>query len=70
MGAITSLYAPGEAAVAAIKAGADMVLMPENLSDAFERLRFAVYVGDIPEERIDKSVLRILKIKEKDRRNI
>lgn len=65
MGAITSLYAPGEAAVAAIKAGADMVLMPENLSDAFERLRFAVYVGDIPEERIDKSVLRILKIKEK-----
>ena len=43
-------YAPVEGALNAIKAGADMVLMPQDL-------------GEISKERIDESALRIIRAK-------
>lgn len=64
MGAITERYSSGEAAVLAIKAGTDIVLMPEVYSEAFESILEAVARGEISEERIDKSVRRILSLKE------
>jgi len=65
MGAITDHYSSGEAAVLAISAGADIVLMPENFIESFDALCEAVNSGALSEARIDQSVLRILSLKEK-----
>ncbi len=50
-------------AVRAILAGCDILLMPDNLSEAFESVVNAVNSGVISEERLNESVLRILKFK-------
>ncbi len=63
MGGITVHYAPGEAAVRAVVAGADCVLMPPVPDAAFEALQAAVKSGRIPKERLDASVRRILQAK-------
>lgn len=63
MGAISQQYSSGESAVACLKAGADIVLMPANLPEAFEAVVKAVQDGTIPEERLDESVRRILTLK-------
>lgn len=65
MGAITNYYSSGEAAVSAVEAGADILLMPENFEDAYNGMLNAVYDGRISEERINKSVIRILMVKKK-----
>jgi beta-N-acetylhexosaminidase len=52
-----------EAAVAAVKAGEDMVIIPGDLGGAYNGLLTAVKKGDISEARIDKSVLKILRMK-------
>ena len=64
MGAITERYSPAEAAVAALKAGCDMPLMPENFRKAYQGVLDAVAAGDLTEERIDESVTRILTVKQ------
>ena len=63
MGAITDRYDPDEAAVLAIQAGVDLILMPDDLDKAFQGIQKAVENGDLSEERIDESVLRILETK-------
>ena len=63
MGGITVRYAPGEAAVRAVAAGADCVLMPPVPDAAFEALQGAVKSGRISKERLDESVRRILQAK-------
>ena len=63
MGGITSQYAPGEAAVRAIEAGADVLLMPPVPDAAIAALEAAVKSGRITEKRIDESVRRILAAK-------
>jgi beta-N-acetylhexosaminidase len=63
MGGITVRYAPGEAAVRAVVAGADCVLMPPVPDAAFEALQGAVKSGRISKERLDESVRRILQAK-------
>ncbi len=63
MGGITVRYAPGEAAVRAIAAGADCVLMPPVPDAAFEALQASVKSGRITKERLDASVRRILQAK-------
>lgn len=63
MGAITDTYGCGEAAVMAIEAGCDMVLMPLDLETAVHAVLEAVEEGRLPEARIDESVLRILTLK-------
>lgn len=60
MKAITDNYSAGEAAVKALQAGVDVILMPENLSEAYQAVLKAVDDGDIKESRIDKSVERII----------
>jgi beta-N-acetylhexosaminidase len=65
MGGITVRYAPGEAAVRAVLAGADALLMPPVPDAAFEALQTAVRSGRIPGERLDASVRRILLAKAK-----
>src|SRR6266446_1646249 len=63
MGGITVRYAPGEAAVRAVAAGADCVLMPPVPDAAFEALQAAVKSGRISKERLDAPVRRILQAK-------
>src|SRR6266849_369465 len=63
MGGITVRYAPGEAAVRAIVAGVDALLMPPVPDAAFEALQAAVKSGRISKERLDSSVRRILQAK-------
>jgi beta-N-acetylhexosaminidase len=63
MGGITVRYAPGEAAVRAVVAGADCVLMPPVPDAAFEALQGAVRSGRISRQRLDESVRRILRAK-------
>ncbi len=60
MGAITENYTPGEAAVQAIQAGVDVVLMPYDLNNAMYGVLAAVEEGEITEKRIDESVRKIL----------
>ena len=69
MNGLTKLFpeggsvAAGRAAVAAVKAGNDMLLIPSNLDGAYNGLLQAVRGGEIPMSRIDESVLKILRAK-------
>lgn len=65
MGAIVKNYSSGESAVMAIQAGADIILMPQNFTEAYRAVCEAVRDGKISEKRLDESVLRILRLKEK-----
>lgn len=65
MGAIINSYSSGEAAVKAIQAGADMILMPYELSEAVEALEKAVESGEITVDRLNESVGKILEKKRK-----
>lgn len=67
MSAITEYYSADQAAVMALKAGADMILMPENFEAAYEGVLAAVKDGSISEERINESLKRIYRIKYRDR---
>ena len=63
MGAIANLYGSEEAAVMAVKAGADILLMPPDTPAAFNAVKNAVENGEISRENIDDSVYRIIKLK-------
>lgn len=63
MGAITNNYTSAEAAVQAVQAGVDMILMPQDFEDAYQGILSAVNSGTISEDRIDESVRRILEVK-------
>lgn len=63
MGAITNYYSHKEAAVKAVQAGVDILLMPPDLKAYKNALTSAVKSGSISEERIDQSVKRILSLK-------
>lgn len=63
MEAVTANNTSGEAAVKALEAGVDMILMPWNFQEAYKAVLEAVEDGTLTQERIDESVLRILKLK-------
>ncbi|MDR1329973.1 MAG: glycoside hydrolase family 3 protein [Oscillospiraceae bacterium] len=63
MGAVTDAHTGEEAAVLAVQAGADMLLMPPDLQKAAAALEAAVADGRLTTDRIDESVLRILYVK-------
>lgn len=65
MGAIDRGYGRTEAPVRAVLAGADVILQPPSVATAIDAIVAAVEGGRIPESRIDESVLRILRVKEK-----
>lgn len=65
MGALTRLYAGdiGREAVDAFKAGNDVLIIPPDLDAADRAMVAAVRSGEIPEARLNESVLKILKLK-------
>lgn len=65
MGAISEMYSAADAAIYAIQAGADMILMPADFYGAYQGVLNAVQSGKIPEYRIDQSVERIIRAKQK-----
>ncbi|WP_410510598.1 glycoside hydrolase family 3 N-terminal domain-containing protein [Nodosilinea sp. E11] len=65
MGAITRTYGPYEAAVLAVEAGADVLLMPGDPEGAIAAVVEAVNRGRIAPERILASVERLWRAKQK-----
>ena len=63
MGAVTAHYSSAQAAVLAVAAGSDLLLMPADFQAAYQGILDAVADGTLTEERIDESVLRILRVK-------
>lgn len=64
MGAITQVYSPDDAAVAAVEAGVDLILMSPDVMKAQQAVLEKIKSGEISEERINESVKRILDLKE------
>ena len=64
MAAIDRDYGRGDAAVLAVEAGADVILMPPSVTAAIDGIVGAVESGRLSEDRIDQSVLKILRAKE------
>ena len=63
MGAVQDNYPPDQAAVMALQAGADLLLMPADFREAYGGVLNAVKTGELTEERIDQSLTRILSVK-------
>jgi beta-N-acetylhexosaminidase len=64
MAGATKKYGAAGAAVRAVTAGADQLLMPMDLPDAYAAVLRAARAGKIPRSRIDEAVTRILRLKE------
>ena len=64
MHGVSSRYHPGESTVLAVKAGTDLVLMPEDADVAINAIVRAVRRGEISQERIDHSVRKLLQMKQ------
>ena len=67
--AITEYYSAEEAAVAALKAGCDMILLPEKLDEAYQGILEGVKDGTVAEARINDSLKRVLRVKLADKLN-
>lgn len=65
MNTISNLYYSRTAAALSVKAGIDMILMPQDLDDAVNGVHNALLSGDITESRVNESVTRILTLKQK-----
>ena len=63
MQGVTDHYAPDEAAVLAIEAGVDVILVPADFAQAHNGVLTAVKSGRLSEARIDQSVRRVLAAK-------
>jgi len=63
MGAIKSFYNPGEAALKAFMAGADMILMPADTTAAQQTMLKALRKGVVTEKRLNESLVRIISLK-------
>ena len=63
MGGVMTLYSSEEAAVKAVKAGVDCLLLPLETEKVIEALVKEVRSGGISESRIDLSIRRILRAK-------
>jgi beta-N-acetylhexosaminidase len=64
MGAIAETYGCGTAAVAALQAGCHILLIPENLPQAFDAVLAALEEGTLTVEWLDETVRKILEFKE------
>jgi beta-N-acetylhexosaminidase len=65
MAGLSRLYAndPGRVAVDAFIAGNDVLTMPADLDASYRAMLEAVHTGEIPQQRLDESVLKILRAK-------
>lgn len=64
MGAIVETYGSGPAAVAALQAGCHIILIPEDLPEAFDAVLTALEDGTLSTEWLDETVRKILEFKQ------
>ena len=64
IGAVTDWFGGDKAAVEALKAGVDILLMPDDFDLAYTAVLKAVKSGELKKEDIDQSLFRILLLKE------
>lgn len=67
MSAISQYYEADQAAITALKAGCDMILMPDDFEKAYNGVLQAVKDSVISEERVNDSLKRIYRIKYADK---
>lgn len=60
MGAVKATHGSGQAAVDALAAGADLLLMPPDPREARDAIVAAVEDGDVPRERLDEAAARMI----------
>ncbi|MFE1048390.1 glycoside hydrolase family 3 protein [Streptomyces olivaceus] len=65
MEGVRTKYGDDRVPVLALRAGADQLLFPPDIGVAYNGVLAAVRSGEITEDRLDESVLRILRIKDK-----
>ncbi|MBT3149375.1 glycoside hydrolase family 3 C-terminal domain-containing protein [Streptomyces sp. CHD11] len=65
MAGVRTKYGDDRVPVLALKAGADQLLFPPDIGVAYHGVLAAVRSGEIREDRLDASVLRVLRVKEK-----
>ncbi len=63
MGAIANNYSSAQAAVEAIQAGVDMILMPADFLSAYTGVLEAVNNGSITQDRLNDALMRIMTVK-------
>jgi beta-N-acetylhexosaminidase len=63
MGGVANRYGATEPLVLALAAGADILLMPRNVTEAINTITAAVSSGRLTQARIDQSVRRLLRAK-------
>ncbi len=63
MQAVTDAYSSGEAVVKSFLAGCDIILMPADFEEAYNAILAACQDGTISEERLNKSIDKILQYK-------
>ncbi len=63
MQGLANMFPPGEAAVRAVEAGADLLLIPRDPRAVVDALVAAVKSGRLTRQRIDRSVLKLLQAK-------
>lgn len=63
MESITSQYTSAQATIEALKAGIDIVLMPDDLNSSINAVENSIQSGEISMDRIDESLYRILSVK-------
>ncbi len=63
MKGVTKYFKPGEIEVKALKAGNDILLLPQNVRSAIQGIRQAVDSGQVNEELINSKCRRILMLK-------
>jgi len=63
MAGVRQLHPDAEIPVLALKAGVDQLLMPVDLRLAIDGVVAAVRSGELTEQRVDRSVLRVLRMK-------
>jgi beta-N-acetylhexosaminidase len=65
MQGVRTKYGDDRVPVLALKAGVDQLLNPPNLDVAWNAVLTAVRTGELTEERLDESILRVLRLKAK-----
>ncbi len=63
MKGVTSVHPPGTIELLALKAGNDILLLPENVPLAIEMIKTAIEKGELPESRLEESCRKVLRYK-------
>ena len=63
MKGVSDFYAPGETDLLAFKAGNDVLLFPMDVPNAIKMIKDAIKKKEVPEERLEESVKKILHAK-------